>query len=139
MLVSLKIPTNYNIVAVTFSPSHFLLCSCVVRTTVRTQDPKRPGSTVVGPGYRVIVLRHRRVVDDVFRYGIIVLACVLYIGFGCKIDLEIIWTILRRPLSPAIGMGCQFILMPLVSLTFRKKMVYLLEFLANKKYIMRIR
>ena len=85
------------------------------RLTQRNADPTEPGSTAVGPRYQVIVLRRRRVVDDVFRYGLIALACILYVGFGCKIDLQIIKNILKKPISPAIGFGCQFILMPVVS------------------------
>ena len=65
--------------------------------------------------YSVIVLRNRRLVDDIFRYGIIFLACVLYIGFGCKVRLQTIKRILKKPIAPAIGILSQFIVMPLVS------------------------
>ena len=81
---------------------------------------------------RVIVLRYRRVVDDVFRYGIIALASILYIGFGCKISLATVWKILRRPVSPAIGLACQFVIMPLVSvLFFHSRLLYLITVVPN--------
>ena len=70
---------------------------------------------VISNYYSVIVLRTRRKVDYVFRYGLIILASILYIGFGCKIRIETIIGILKKPVAPAVGALCQFIIMPLVS------------------------
>ena len=50
-----------------------------------------------------------------FEIGIIVLAVILYIGFGCAVDLQIIWKVIKRPIAPAIGFLSQFVVMPLVS------------------------
>ena len=72
---------------------------------------------LVYDGYRVIVLRERDVWDDVYRYGIITFAIIIYFGFGCQIDLQMIWTICKKPIAPAIGVFCQFVIMPLVSVT----------------------
>ena len=49
-----------------------------------------------------------------FEIGIIVLAVILYIGYGCAIDLQIIWKVIKRPIAPAIGFLSQFVVMPLV-------------------------
>ena len=70
---------------------------------------------VISNYYSVIVLRIHRTVDYVFRYGAITLASVLYIGFGCIIRIETIKGILKKPVAPAVGALCQFIIMPLVS------------------------
>ena len=37
------------------------------------------------------------------------------VGMGCKIDLDVVKEVLRRPIAPTIGFCCQFIVMPLVS------------------------
>ena len=65
--------------------------------------------------YRVVVLRERQLRDDIYRYGIITFACIIYFGFGCQINLSTIWTICKKPIAPAIGVTCQFVVMPLVS------------------------
>jgi len=71
-------------------------------------------NTVTSGNGDVIVLRQRTVIDDVYRYGIIVLASILYIGFGCKVDIHSIVNYLKKPISPAIGIACQFLTMPLI-------------------------
>ena len=70
---------------------------------------------IISNYYSVIVLRTPRMVDDLFRKGMIILSSILYIGFGCKIRIEAIKEILMKPVAPAVGALCQFIIMPLVS------------------------
>ena len=71
-------------------------------------------SDVVDDSFRVIVARQRTRIDDAYRYGIISFSMVIYLGFGAQLDLKVIWAILKKPVAPAIGAGCQFIIMPLV-------------------------
>ena len=73
------------------------------------------GADLAYEGYSVIVLRERDVWDDIYRYGIICFAIIIYFGFGCQINLQTIWSICKKPVAPAIGVFCQFVIMPLVS------------------------
>lgn len=47
-------------------------------------------------------------------FSIILLVIFANIGMGCKIDLDVVKEVLRRPIAPSIGFCCQFIVMPLV-------------------------
>ena len=61
----------------------------------------------------------RSLEEAIFEIGLIVLAVILYIGFGCLIDLKIIWKVIKRPIGPAVGFLSQFVIMPLVRYVYR--------------------
>ena len=65
--------------------------------------------------YKVAVIREDRALDRIFLITIIVLLLIANVGMGCKIDLDVVKEVLRRPIAPTIGFCCQFIVMPLVS------------------------
>lgn len=64
---------------------------------------------------RLIVLRGSSVVDLIFRIFITMFVIFITFTMGCGLDLKIIWSYLKRPISPAIGFGSQFLFMPLIS------------------------
>ena len=64
--------------------------------------------------YKVAVIREDRALDKVFLGTVIILLVFANVGMGCKIDLEVVKEVLRRPVAPAIGFCCQFLVMPLV-------------------------
>ncbi|XP_076470033.1 uncharacterized protein LOC143300318 [Babylonia areolata] len=68
-----------------------------------------------GRRYKVAVLRAERAIDMVFRTGTVLLVVIVNIGMGCKLDLQIIKSTLRRPFAPVTGLCSQFIVMPLIS------------------------
>lgn len=63
----------------------------------------------------VIILRLMRPIDTAFRVIIYVFMIFITLAFGAKLDLEVVKENIRRPLAPCIGLGCQFIIMPMVS------------------------
>lgn len=63
----------------------------------------------------ITVIRETRVIDTVFTYSVAILVSLIYINFGCVLDWEILKQTLKKPIGPAIGFTCQFVLMPLVS------------------------
>ena len=65
--------------------------------------------------HKVTVIREDRALDRIFLITIIVLLLIANVGMGCKIDLDVVKEVLRRPIAPTIGFCCQFIVMPLVS------------------------
>jgi len=74
--------------------------------------------------YHVSVVRKQRFIDQLFRaVASIVLICA-NVGMGCKIDLAVVKEILRKPMAPAIGFCCQYLIMPLVSV-LRKRFLSL--------------
>lgn len=65
--------------------------------------------------YHVAVIRNVRAVDHIFLVLVTVLVICGSVGIGCKVDLAVVKEVLVRPVAPAIGFGCQYIIMPLVS------------------------
>ena len=64
--------------------------------------------------YDVVVIRKMRPVDRIFRIAVYCVQIFTLIGFGSKLDLKIVKECLRRPIAPAIGFCCQYLMMPLV-------------------------
>lgn len=64
----------------------------------------------------VSVVREVRVIDSVFTYSVAILVSIIYINFGCVLDWPVLKETIKRPIGPAIGFICQFVLMPLVSI-----------------------
>lgn len=64
---------------------------------------------------KVQVQRGHRVLDKIFIHVVIALVIVVYINMGCAIDLQVIKTILRKPVAPLIGLASQYLFMPLFS------------------------
>ena len=78
-------------------------------------DPRVSPSRIVHSGYKVGVVRVPRAVDTIFTVGIAVMVSVLTLGMGCSLDITVVWSTLKKPISPAIGFSCQYLIMPLVS------------------------
>ena len=72
------------------------------------------GDVVKEAEYEVVVVRHPKVEQQVFRLGVAGFLVILNFGFGCSLDLEVVKEILRRPFAPALGFCCQYVMMPLV-------------------------
>ncbi len=67
-------------------------------------------------GLRIIVLRESGIVDLIFRIGLIILLILATFFMGCDVDLDVVKSYATRPVGPAIGFLCQFLIMPAVSL-----------------------
>ena len=57
----------------------------------------------------------KKTASKVFGYSVAVLISLLYINFGCALDLGVMKEVLRRPVGPAIGFVSQFLFMPICS------------------------
>ncbi|XP_049807522.1 ileal sodium/bile acid cotransporter-like [Schistocerca nitens] len=67
------------------------------------------------PPVPVTVVRPDRAIDHAFNYSVAILASIIYINFGCALDLAVLTKTLRRPIGPVIGLVSQFLFMPLIS------------------------
>ncbi len=67
--------------------------------------------------YKMAILRTRtgQTLSDVFLWVMIALVVVNTFLMGTQLDLKIIKDCVKRPIGPAIGFGCQYLVMPLVS------------------------
>ncbi|XP_064640939.1 sodium-dependent organic anion transporter-like [Lineus longissimus] len=70
--------------------------------------------------YDVTVIRKHRLVDDIFRATIAILVIFINVAMGCKVQLDIVKEVLRKPVAPAIGFCCQFAFMPVLSYAVAK-------------------
>lgn len=68
--------------------------------------------------FDLVVAREPRSMDSLFLLFLLIFITTLNFGFGCSLNLDLVRTILRRPIAPAIGFACQFCIMPLVRITF---------------------
>ncbi|CAH1778538.1 unnamed protein product [Owenia fusiformis] len=73
--------------------------------TIKHENISLPSS------YTVLVVRKRGAIDIIFAVVLGTMILVQNFGFGCKIQLNAIKEILRRPVAPAIGFCCQFLCM----------------------------
>ncbi|XP_039962293.1 sodium/bile acid cotransporter-like [Bactrocera tryoni] len=64
---------------------------------------------------RVIVTRSLNLADIIFNISIACFVMVIYVNFGAVLDLEDLKRIVIRPVGPAIGLFCQFLVMPVLS------------------------
>ena len=67
--------------------------------------------------FEVSVVRAGRILDHIFIGVVTLMVLLANMAMGCKIDLNDCKEILRKPIAPAIGFACQFVIMPLVSST----------------------
>ena len=65
--------------------------------------------------YPVKVLRKIRPIDRLFRVIIYSVQVLVMVGFGIKLDLKIVKEHLWKPVAPVMGLCCQYLLMPTVS------------------------
>ena len=65
--------------------------------------------------YKISVIRPVRFIDNLFIATVTVFVLIANVGMGCKIDLDVVKSVLKRPLAPAIGFVLQFGFMPAVS------------------------
>lgn len=69
-----------------------------------------------GEKYPVSVIRPDRMVDRLFVGLVMTIVMLANVGMGCKVELEVVREVLRKPIPPIIGFCCQFLIMPLVSI-----------------------
>jgi len=65
--------------------------------------------------YHVSVVRKERFIDHLFIGLVSFMVICANIGMGCKIDLAVVKEVLTKPIAPAVGFSCQYLIMPLVS------------------------
>lgn len=65
--------------------------------------------------YPIFVLRDKATLNHIFVGVLTILMILANILMGCRLHLDIVWAVIRRPLAPALGMLCQFLLMPMVN------------------------
>lgn len=94
------------------------LATITMNVVYKNPDENNPcqKELLVTTGYPVSVPRAPKLELSIFKYGTIFFLVILNFGFGCTLNLDIVKSILRRPIAPAVGFSCQYILMPLVSI-----------------------
>lgn len=60
----------------------------------------------------VIVTRKQSTISTIFTYSVAILVSLNYINMGCALDMKIVASVLRSPVAPAVGVICQYVIMP---------------------------
>lgn len=63
----------------------------------------------------VAVVRREKAISKAFTISVAILVSLNYINMGCALDMSVVFTVLRKPIAPAIGFVSQYAIMPLVS------------------------
>lgn len=53
--------------------------------------------------------------EKIFTGSVIVLVLLNYINMGCAVNLQVVKSVLRKPVAPAIGFIAQYLFMPVIS------------------------
>lgn len=53
--------------------------------------------------------------NDIFTWIMALLVAILYLIMGATLDLQIVKGIIKKPIGPAVGVFCQYVLMPAIS------------------------
>jgi ileal sodium/bile acid cotransporter, putative len=63
----------------------------------------------------IIVTIEKTSLQSIFTVSMVILVSLNYINLGCAMDLEIVQSVLKKPIAPAVGFVSQYVFMPLVS------------------------
>lgn len=61
------------------------------------------------------VTRLQSIISTIFIISVSILVSLNYINMGCALDLDVVKSVLRKPIAPAVGFTSQYVCMPLVS------------------------
>lgn len=81
----------------------------------------------------VSVVRKVKEISKVFTISVAVLVSLNYINMGCALDLNVVASVLKKPIAPAIGFFSQYAIMPLVSTLNQNKFIILFSFCSHSK------
>ena len=84
-------------------------------TNTKNEDDLNSGTS---SKIMLVVVRIPRPIDVIFRVVITVFLITVTLGFGCKLDIDVVKKSLKKPIAVSIGLGCQYLIMPLVSTWF---------------------
>ncbi|KAI0214454.1 P3 protein [Lamellibrachia satsuma] len=87
---------------------------CRIDNGVRGRDNVTIWTPLQGK-YKIAVIREPHVLYPFFLGLVFILVLCVNIGMGCALDLEVVKTVLRRPVAPAIGFFSQFLVMPILA------------------------
>lgn len=63
----------------------------------------------------IAVRREHLLIQKIFVYSVVTLVTLNYINMGCALDLNVVKSVLRKPIAPCIGFFSQYTIMPLVA------------------------
>jgi len=112
-----------------FSVTGRFLGHTVIHVETLNATPQATGDVQMSPltmsndsfpviDYHVSVVRRVRFIDHLFIGLVSFMVICANIGMGCKIDLAVVKEVLTKPIAPAIGFSCQYIIMPLVCVLY---------------------
>ncbi len=84
-------------------------------THVKAELKDKNGLSLAQQDLSVSVVRKKTIQSKIFSYSVAILVSLAYINMGCAMDLEVVKRTLKKPIGPAIGFICQYLVMPLLS------------------------
>lgn len=96
--------------------SYFTVTGKFLGKTTVSINPKSRSILVDGPAnyLPIIVKRKQTTISLIFTISVAVLVSLNYINMGCALETEVVKSVLRRPIAPALGFLSQYLVMPSV-------------------------
>lgn len=66
----------------------------------------------------IVVIKQNSFLSKVFVSSVAILVSLSYINMGCSLDIEVVKSVIKKPIAPGVGLICQYICMPLVSIFY---------------------
>ncbi|KAF8781824.1 hypothetical protein HNY73_012179 [Argiope bruennichi] len=83
--------------------------------TLARLDPETKTWIKLEPRLVVTIIRLDKLINKIFIAFVAIVVSLNNVNMGCALDLGIVKDVLKRPIGPAIGCFCQFVIMPLGS------------------------
>lgn len=68
----------------------------------------------------IVVIRKSQLIDKIFVICVAVLMSIIFINFGCALDINQLKQCVRKPIAPAASFFVQFLILPIVCLMFKR-------------------
>lgn len=85
------------------------------KTTLRINTYNKSIAELGEQSIPVVIMVKNRMLTGIFIVCVIFFMLLLNFGFGCKLEIDVIKEILKKPIPVLIGFLCQFTIMPLVN------------------------
>lgn len=63
----------------------------------------------------IVVVRKPQLIDTIFIICVASLMSIIFINFGCALDIEQLKQCIRKPIAPLASFFSQFLILPIVS------------------------
>ncbi|XP_033754598.1 ileal sodium/bile acid cotransporter-like [Pecten maximus] len=91
-----------------------------IRRSSPDNDVISENGTVSILSFPFVVNRNMTALDQIVQVIVYIFLIFITLAFGCKLDLKVVKESIKKPIAVGIGLGCQYIIMPLLGYAIAK-------------------